>query len=182
MASTDESKRRSLLVIILALTCLNTAGLITLAWLEFERRNEAKNELALTAVALESANEKALRIRSGHSARVLALALSFLAEENGIGRYPATDEDWLAMLRERHLFDETSFFVPPGTELSKAYHYVPPTQPALAQWKQGGEAPIVIYEDPTLFNDGGNVVRADTTVLWIDNPQFLETVAKLRIP
>ncbi len=106
-------------------------------------------------------------------------ALAFLAGEQGIGRYPTQEEDWAAMLLERHMIDETALAGIPGSSRQVAYHYAPPSEDALMRWRQGGEAPIVIYEDPSLFHDGGNVVRADTTVLWLDQQEHLRVIADL---
>ncbi len=176
MASTRLPPSRRMLAIIMVLTCVNTIGLVALGWLVFGDRNDVRREGAAVDRLYKIARARGERLHSANTARGLAQGLALLAREQSLGRYPLPGEDWAAMLLETGLGKVP---ILAGSSDQLVYRYAPPSQEALNQWRQGGEAPIVIYEDPNLFPDGGNIARADTTVLWLNKREYLRAIADL---
>ncbi len=180
MDSTASNPRPRWFRAVVALTILNSLGLLTLGGLEITRRFDENRENNAMERAMLEARRNAERVRSGTIARALAQSLTILADENHLGRYPAGGEDWAAMLVDRHMIERSMLMGPAGSGVTRAYHYAPPSAEALRRWERGGNAPVIIYEDPALFSDGGNIVRADTTTEWLDRESFDTVVRRIQ--
>ena len=126
----------------------------------------------LLSGTLQDYEETTHREQCAENLTLIVNAMYFYAQDGGM--FP---EDLEELVSQGGKITSAAFTCPADVEGSQSYYYVP------GYGLSSDLDQIILYEDPLIHADGGgHIVTVDTTVRFVDSPEFEELIDAIKLP